>query len=132
MKLKSHWKTANIHAWHGRIRAKLKKSVEHKYTMAWTRPRQVKKVIGTRIFVYQFSNDFLTWRGRVHAIYLCVPIIFLTLAWTRPCHSIGVPITFLTWRGRVHANNGMDESTPRQKSNWNTNIQWHGRASTPS
>ena len=24
-----------------------KKSFEHKYTMAWTRPRQVKKVIGT-------------------------------------------------------------------------------------
>jgi hypothetical protein len=33
--------------WHGHVHAKLKKSFEHKYTMAWTRPRQVKKVIGT-------------------------------------------------------------------------------------
>jgi hypothetical protein len=50
VKLKRHWKAANIHAWHGRIRAKLKKSLEHKYTMAWTRPRQVNKVIGTEIY----------------------------------------------------------------------------------
>ena len=52
---------------------------------------------------------FLTWRGRVHAIvYLCSN-------------------DFLTWRGRVHANNGMDKSTPGQKSNWNINKQWGGR-----
>ena len=43
----SYGPAANIHAWHGRIRVKLKKSLEHKYTMAWTRPRQVKKLIGT-------------------------------------------------------------------------------------
>jgi hypothetical protein len=32
--------------------------------------------------------------GRVHTLFICVRM------------------TFLTWRGRVHANNGMDESTP--------------------
>jgi hypothetical protein len=45
--LKNHWKTANIHAWHGRIHAKLKKSFEHKYTMVWTRLGEARKVIGT-------------------------------------------------------------------------------------
>ena len=90
--------------------------------MACTRPHQVKKVIGTQIFVYQCSNDFLTWRGLVHAVYICVPMTFLTwhgrvhaivylcsndvlnLAWTRTCLRIFVfRSLFLTWRGRVHA-----------------------------
>ena len=72
-------------------------------SMAWTSPRQVKKVIGTYIYNGMDPSmpleifvpiTFLTWRGRVHAIvYLCAN-------------------DFLTWRGRVHANNGMDESTP--------------------
>ena len=72
-------------------------------TMAWTSPRQVKKVIGTYIYngmdpsmpldIY-VPITFLTWRGRVHAIvYLCSNELF-NLAWTRPCQQ---------WHGRVHA-----------------------------
>jgi hypothetical protein len=37
-------------AWMSPRQAKFKRSLEHKYTMAWTRPRQVKKVIGTQIY----------------------------------------------------------------------------------
>jgi hypothetical protein len=80
--LKRHWNTNT--QWHGRVDAKLKKSLEHKYIRHGRVRAKLKSHWNIDIQIFVFQWLFTLGVDAYMPLYICVPM------------------TFLTWHGRVY------------------------------